>query len=141
MIIMADHPSAPPTPTSSTLPEQTLPPHYVLISQTELSSSAGSQPQVPLSVSLSHPTIQYHYLDDPPLALLPISPEEQVLVLEYDPTLNAQPPTAKSLSRNVAITAVKVADAPGAAGAEAGEKNVNDKIYVLETIAIVGEDK
>jgi hypothetical protein len=108
------------------------PPYYILISQSDLSSS--SQPQIPLSSSLSHPIIQYHYLDDSPLALFPRTPDEQVLLLDYDP--NAPPdihPTVRSVSYNVAVTGTKAPDAPGAT-AEGVAKNFSEKMYILETI-------
>ena len=109
------------------------PPYYILISQTDLAANPSQQPA--LSSSLSHPIIQFHYADDSPLALLPQSPNEQVLVLDYDPSSSSAQPIAKSISHNVALSGMKVAEAPGAgATLEAGDKKVNDKMYILEFI-------
>src|ERR1700722_9800055 len=110
------------------------PPLYLLISPSSFSSSTHPQSQIPLSSTLSHPIIQYHYTDDSPLALLPQSPNEQVLLFDYDP---ATAPTARSISQNVAVLDVKVTEAPGAgAGTEGGDK----KMYILET-TINGPDE
>lgn len=102
------------------------PPYYVLVSHTlTLPSAAGT------STTFSHPTIEYHYADDSPHNLLPQSPEEHVMVLDYD--INVVCPTAQSLSSELAVKGVKVADAPGA-GTTAGEDGPkNTKIYVIET--------
>ncbi|KAI0669977.1 hypothetical protein C8Q78DRAFT_157696 [Trametes maxima] len=113
---------------SKTLPAPPAdPPYYVLIAH----SQALSNPAAPPSSSLSHPVIEYHYADDPPASLLPQYPGEHVLVLDYDPARSASP-TAKSLSPDLAVSAVKVADAPGAA--VAGEPALrNNSIYVIES--------
>jgi len=103
------------------------PPYYILVSHSPLSTNT---PGV-LSNALGHPQIQYHYADDSPLALLPQTPNEHVLVLDYDPTIPTSP-TAKSMSRNMVVTSVKVAEAPGAA-ADEDELKKNDKMYILET--------
>ncbi|TDL28681.1 hypothetical protein BD410DRAFT_781205 [Rickenella mellea] len=95
-------------------------PYYILLSQP--------------SSSLVHPAIQYHFADDPPISLLPSSPGETVLVLDYDPS-SSNPPAAQSLSTNTAVTSVKVTDAPGAAVAKEGEPKRNDKMFIIETIA------
>ncbi|KAI0651777.1 hypothetical protein C8Q79DRAFT_57506 [Trametes meyenii] len=103
------------------------PPYYVLIAH----SQSLSNPAAPPSSSLGHPVIEYHYADDPPAALLPRYPGEHILVLDYDPARPASP-TAKSLSPDLAVSAVKVADAPGAA--VAGEPPLrNNSIYVIES--------
>ncbi|KAI0079583.1 hypothetical protein K474DRAFT_1591668 [Panus rudis PR-1116 ss-1] len=104
------------------------PPHYVLVSH---SSSLNNQ-SVP--TTFSHPIVEYHYADDSPRNLLPRSPDEQVLILDYP---EQAAPTAKSLSPDVAVTGVKVTDAPGAAGHEGGPKN--NKIYVLDTTTLPEE--
>ncbi|RPD63017.1 hypothetical protein L227DRAFT_651302 [Lentinus tigrinus ALCF2SS1-6] len=104
------------------------PPYYLLIAH----SQSLNNPSVPASTSLSHPVIEYHYADDPANTLLPRYPGEHVLVLDYDP---ARPgtPTVKSLSADLVISAVKVADAPGAA--VAGEPALrNNNMYVIETM-------
>jgi hypothetical protein len=107
------------------------PPYYILISQSD--SSPSSQPQIPLSTSLSHPILQYHYLDDSPLALLPRAPDEQVLLLDYNP--NAPPdfqPMVRSVSTGVAMSSIKVLEAPGAS-AELVGASVSEKMYILGT--------
>ncbi|KAF5374906.1 hypothetical protein D9758_000487 [Tetrapyrgos nigripes] len=93
------------------------PPHYILF------ASASSS-------SLGHPAIQYHYADDSPLSILPQYPDEHVLLLNYDPN-SATSPSVVSTSRNIAVTGVRVEEAPGAAAAE--EKH-NDRMYIIETV-------
>ena len=104
------------------------PPYYVLIAHSQSLNISS----VPASSSLSHPVIEYHFADDPAQSLLPQYPGEHVLVLDYDP---ARPgtPTVKSLSADLVVSAVKVADAPGAA--VAGEPALrNNNMYVIETM-------
>lgn len=109
-----------------------LPPYYVLVShaplQTDQTATSASY------TSFSHPTVEYHYADDLPHALLPRSPGEHVLVLDYDPH-RVSPPVAQSLSTDLAVIGVKVTEAPGAATAEE-EGPRNNKIYVLETTTL-----
>ncbi|KAG7099396.1 hypothetical protein E1B28_001249 [Marasmius oreades] len=100
------------------------PPYYILFTQSSSSS---------LSNTLGHPTIQYHYADDSPLNLLPQSPDEHVLLLDHGPSSPAQPAVA-STSKSMAITSLKITEAPGAAAAE--EKH-NDKMYIIETTSSV----
>ena len=103
------------------------PPYYVLIAH----SQSLSNPAQPPSTSLSHPVIEYHYADDAPDTLLARSPGEHVLVLDYDPARPGSP-TVKSLSPDLAVSAVKVVDAPGAA--VAGEPALsNNNMYVITT--------
>ena len=87
--------------------------------------------------TFSHPTVEYHYADDMPNALLPQSPGEHVLVLDYDPH-RPMTPVAKSLSTNITVVGVKVAEAPGAPSPEE-EGPRNDKMYVLETATLPQE--
>jgi hypothetical protein len=108
----------------------TEPPHYILVSQSSLSAHTPGAP----STALCHPIIQYHYADDSPLSILPQSPGEQVVILDYDSTS----PTAKSISTNSAVTVLKVAEAPGAGAAE-DESKKNNKMYILETSTIDGD--
>jgi hypothetical protein len=103
------------------------PPHYILYSHSPLSAAP--------STSLGHPVIQYHYADDSPLALLPQAPDEHVLLLEFDPS-SPSAPTAKSISRNIAVTGLKIAEAPGAA---AEENPKNSTMYILETTTIADD--
>ncbi|KAF9068039.1 hypothetical protein BDP27DRAFT_1327851 [Rhodocollybia butyracea] len=102
------------------------PPYYILLS---------SQPAN--STSLRHPTIQYQYADDSPLALLPQHPEEHVLLFEYDENASV---TVTSTSRSMTVTGIKAEEAPGAAVAE---DTHNDRMYILEIEATTqpGEDK
>ncbi|KAJ3719699.1 hypothetical protein EV361DRAFT_949791 [Lentinula raphanica] len=101
------------------------PPYYILFSTQPANSS-----------SLGHPTIQYQYADDSPLALLPQHPDEHVLLLEFDQTSSV--PTVTSTSRTLAVTGIKVEEAPGAAVAE--DKH-NDRMYIIEATTAPVEDK
>ncbi|KAJ3790241.1 hypothetical protein GGU10DRAFT_178497 [Lentinula aff. detonsa] len=101
------------------------PPYYILFSTQPASSS-----------SLGHPTIQYQYADDSPLALLPQHPDEHVLLLDYDQT--SPVPTVNSTSRTLAVTGIKVEEAPGAAVAE---NRHNDRMYIIEGTTVPVEDK
>ena len=104
-------------------------PYYIFVSNSSLLSTTQAAP----SSLLLHPSIQYHYQDDPSLDLLPRSEDEHVLVLDYDPTGLTQP-SAKSISNNIAVTSLKVADAPGAAVSGSDElPNKHDKMYVIHT--------
>jgi len=106
----------------------THPPYYILISHSSLSSPN----QGPLSNSLGHPNIQYHYSDDSPLSLLPQHPEECVVVLDHDPQSSA-PPTVRSISETVVVTGLKVEEAPGAAAAVEDDAGKNDRMFIIET--------
>ncbi len=104
-------------------------PHYVLVSsstRTQPTTATGSKTPV-----LSHPVLQYHYANDSPLSLLPRYPDEQVLVLDYDP-LNPSCTRAQSISGSAAVTGIKVTDAPGAGSAE-GDTGWSKSMFVLET--------
>ncbi|PSR72396.1 hypothetical protein PHLCEN_2v11739 [Hermanssonia centrifuga] len=114
---------------SSSPDSQSGPPCYVLVSHCPL--AVDSSAPAPSYTLFSHPTIEYHYADDLPHALLPQSPDEHVVVLDYDPALGASP-TAHCLSTSLAVVAVKVAEAPGAGLIEEdGPKN--SKMYVVQT--------
>lgn len=91
-----------------------------------LPSAAGT------STTFSHPTIEYHYADDSPHSLLPRSPDEHILVLDYDPS-STTAPTAQSLSSELAVKGVKVAAPPRAGTATSEEGPTNTNIYVIET--------
>lgn len=105
------------------------PPYYVLLSQTRLPGHAIA----PGPTSFIHPVIEYHFADDPPHILLPNSPSESVIILDYD---GSSTPIAQSLHKSLAVNAVKVSEAPGAAVAAVreGQSNRNDKMYVIEII-------
>ncbi|KAI8995556.1 hypothetical protein BD414DRAFT_479880 [Trametes punicea] len=115
-------------------PASTAPPYYILIAH----SQSLHNPAAPPCTSLSHPVIEYHYADDAPNTLLPQYPGEHVLVLDYDP---ARPgtPTVKSLSPDLAVSAVKVVDAPGAA--VAGEPALNNNSMYVITTTVKPTDK
>jgi hypothetical protein len=91
-------------------------PHYVLVSN-------ASPP------SLTHPSIQYIYADDSPVVLLPRSPNEHVILIEYNPNTSNETITTsqlanisvKSLSSKVAVTGIKTVE-------EGGET-----IYIVDT--------
>ncbi len=104
-------------------------PYYVLVSpssQTQPRATTGSTTPV-----LNHPVLQYHYVNDNPLELLPRSPNEQVLVVDYDP-LTPQCTRAQSISGSSAVTGIKVTEAPGAGSAEGFARWCNS-MFVLET--------
>jgi len=114
--------------------EQHKVPHYVLVSSSSSSSSSRAQSSTaagPATSVLSHPVLQYHYANESPLSLLPTSPNEQVLVLDYDP-LNPALSRAQFISGSAAITGIKVTDAPGAGSAE-GDAGWSNSMFVLET--------
>ncbi|KAF8508120.1 hypothetical protein JB92DRAFT_2955041 [Gautieria morchelliformis] len=106
------------------------PPHYVLLAHSHLSSSP-SHASVSNTPTLTHPIIRYQFRDDPPLS--PLN-NAHVLVMDYDP---ASPELARvqSLSPQLAITALKVSDAPGVGSMAEDEEPKNTKMYVLETVA------
>ncbi|KAF7975784.1 hypothetical protein HWV62_8603 [Athelia sp. TMB] len=112
-----------------------LPPYYILVSQSALAGGGGGSP-----VALGHPSIQYHYADDSPLALLPQSADEHVLVLDH--YANDRVPVMKSISRDLAVTGIKVSEAPGAKAAHEELKiQRNDKMYILETCSTTEGDR
>ncbi|KAI0036697.1 hypothetical protein K488DRAFT_40704 [Vararia minispora EC-137] len=102
------------------------PPHFILVSHSTQPEGDAAGP----SRTLSHPSIQYHYADDPPLALLPRSSDEQVLILDYDPT-GRVPPHAQSLSGPATVTGITVTDAPGTPSDESSPWN--NKMFVVNT--------
>lgn len=104
-------------------------PFYILCEHSAIHSG-------PPSNALAHPTIQYHYADDSPLALWPRHPNERVLVLDYDPTTTTQP-TVQSTSKDLAVVSLKVEEAPGAAVAD-GDGSRSDRMHIIQTTAIDG---
>ncbi len=110
------------------------PPYYILVSNSPVSSVTLS---VPSSTTFSHPIIEYHYADDSPQGLLPQYPGEHVLVVDYNPDDHGSP-AAHSLSADLAVTGLKVTEAPGAGVAES-EAPKNTNMYVLETIVMPEE--
>lgn len=119
---------------ASSTSETSQPPYYLLLSQTQ-----ASVPPVagPVPSTFIHPVIEYHYVDDPPQALLPRSLEESVIIVDYDGPSTV--PVAQSLRSNLTVTGVKVSDAPGTAVAQDGEPIRNPKMYIIETFS--GMDK
>lgn len=128
------------------------PPFYVLLSQHTASSlpSSHSQTLPPPPSRLTHPTIQYHYADDPPLALVPSAEHPHIIILDIPDGSPGQPvtsssetettvlslgPSARSLSSALAVTSVKVAQAPGAAIKHALTEGRDPNIYILETVS------
>ncbi|KZP12032.1 hypothetical protein FIBSPDRAFT_799455 [Athelia psychrophila] len=111
------------------------PPYYILVSQSALAGGNGSPP-----ITLGHPSIQYHYADDSPLALLPQSADEHVLILDH--CASDRVPTMKSISRDLAVTGIRVSEAPGAKAAHDELKiKQNDKMYILETCSTTEADR
>jgi len=116
------------------------PPYYILVSHSNVSNNIAASRAGPSSTSLGHPVIQYHYADDSPLSLLPKTPDEHVLILDSNDTYMNAIPTIKSISKNIALTGVKVSEAPGAAAAHDELKvKRNDKMYILETCTTMEE--
>ena len=111
------------------------PPFYILCSSSPISTAVPGAP----STTLGHPEIQYHYKDDSPFALLPQTQDEQILILDWDPNgVPTSVPAVRSISRNVAVTAVRVAEAPGAA---AEDEVRNDRMYIIETTTSTSFDE
>lgn len=85
---------------SSTVP----PPFYILVSPT----SAQGQ----LHTTLQHPTIQLHYADDPPTALLPTTETPNILILEpHIPSLVASPPPQEPHLQSSSPPAISISSA------------------------------
>lgn len=128
------------------------PPFYILVSQHTASSLPllGTQTLPPPPSQLIHPTIQYHYADDPPLALVPSAEHPHIVILDIpygssgqpvasssstETTVSSPSPSARSLSSTLAVTSVKVAQAPGAAIKHALTEGRDPNIYILETVS------
>lgn len=94
-----------------------LPPYYVLVQH------AGA---------LLHPHIEYHYADDSPHALLPRTPDEHVLVVDY---ASPAAPVAHSLTPSLALTGLRVAPAP----ADDVDAPRNPNMYILESTSVPDE--
>jgi hypothetical protein len=110
-----------------------LPPRYILISQSNLPSSTSSTNETATSSTLIFPTIQYHYADDPPLALLPSSKDSPpYLVMDWDPNAAARDLVVRSLSDTVSVVGLKAVPAPGMS--DAVERDINRNMYVVETV-------
>jgi len=102
------------------------PPFYVLLAHSPLSNI----PSGALSNTLAHPVVQYHYADDSPLSILPTHPDENVLILDYDPV--SSQPTVNSISDSLVTTGLMLEDAPGAA-ADDSKMQKNTSMFVIET--------
>ncbi|EMD41804.1 hypothetical protein CERSUDRAFT_90380 [Gelatoporia subvermispora B] len=109
------------------MPSPAEPPYYVLVSHRQ----SPNEPPIPVPSALSHPTIEYHYADDSHHSLLPQFPGEHVIVLDYDPVSNTSA-TAKSLSTELAVTALRLTDPPGA-GIAQEQPGRNGKMHIIET--------
>lgn len=100
------------------------PPFYILVAHQNASQPSSSN-------NLRHPATQYHYSDDPALALMPQHPNEQVLVFNYDETAS----TVQSISEDLIVTGLRVEEAPGAAATSAEEGDArNDRMYIIEAL-------
>jgi len=112
-----------------------LPPRYILISQSNLPSSSAPSTanETATSSTLIFPDIQYHYADDPPLALLPSSKDAPpYLVMDWDPNAAAGDLVVRSLSDVVSVVGLKAVPAPGVS--DAVEHDTNTNMYVVETV-------
>ena len=108
-------------------------PYYVLVSHT----SGGGNLTASSSTSFSHPTIEYHYADDSPAALLPKTPDEHVIILDYSGSADS-PSTVKSLSSDLAAVGLRITEAPGAATHADGNTR-NTKMFAVDTISLPEE--
>ncbi|KZO96196.1 hypothetical protein CALVIDRAFT_137502 [Calocera viscosa TUFC12733] len=128
-------------------------PTLILLSHQSLSPSSSSVP------TLQHPEIVYHFLDDPPLALVPgssssqqlgasflsasplatagisVEPEKEVLVMDWDPTLVAlgQAPAVRSLTPGIAVRGVRM-DWEGVPGGPGGREGM----VLVDTVGLGG---
>lgn len=109
------------------------PPYYMLVSHTPHANPSSAPPPT----IFSHPTIEYHYADDPADNLLPRVPGEVVLVLEHESPEDGTSYVGKSLTTELAVTSVRVTEAPGAGAVDDGGKNGN--MYVLDTTVLPEE--
>ncbi|KAF9015337.1 hypothetical protein BDQ17DRAFT_1340871 [Cyathus striatus] len=98
-----------------------LPPHFVLVSHSSTTSRQST-------TAFCHPEIHYHYSDDDPLPLLPQHPDQHVLLLDYRPPNSTA--HVQSLSSSIAVTGVKIEEAPGATASNEGK---NDSMFIIET--------
>ncbi|KAL4243481.1 hypothetical protein ABKN59_001154 [Abortiporus biennis] len=112
---------------SSSSNSSTEPPFYILVAHSPLLNNLSSGPS---ATTFSHPQIEYQYADDSPRNLLPQYPGEHVLVLNFEPT-NNHGSTVKSMSKDLAVIGLKVAEAPGAGISDSQSKN--DKMYIIDT--------
>ena len=102
------------------------PPSYVLLQP--------SHPSTSVPTTFVHPAIEYHFADDPATALLPSSEHESVIVIDY-PGADAIP-TVQSLYPGIAVSGVKVVDAPGVpTGSQGGSRAQNDKMYIIGIVS------
>lgn len=101
------------------------PPVYVLLQPNHSSAPA----------SFAHPVIEYHFTDDPATILLPSSEHESVLVVDY--TSRDVAPAVQSLHPGIAISGLKIVDAPGVSAPPPDAKVPNDKIYIIETVSSI----
>jgi hypothetical protein len=137
------------------------PPFYILVSPI----ASGGQ----LHTSLLHPTIQLHYADDPPTALLPTTQNQNIFILEphvstptpQDPHLQSSSPPAvsvssaatimpsssttdlpvvQSLSGSFAVTSVRIAQPPAAAVAYATNQGQDPNIYIIDYAPVRSPD-
>jgi hypothetical protein len=134
-------------------------PYYILVSPSALGSHLHPS-------SLTHPTVQYHYADDPPTALLPTTEHPNVIILEpqfpeesaesnaphassspqsvstnsavtiVPSKATAQPPSFHSLSSSVAVTNVRVAQPPASAVAFATSEGKDPNIYIIDYVPL-----
>lgn len=118
---------------SSSAPES-FPPHYIFVSQGSLPAAGGAGQSTLTAPVLTFPIIHYHYADDPPLSLIPSKDRDNQphIILDYDPA-SGQPPVVRSVSEGLAVTGIKVTDAPGVIKGVAKDKNPN--MFVIEAVS------
>ncbi|KLO07572.1 hypothetical protein SCHPADRAFT_836480 [Schizopora paradoxa] len=104
-------------------------PYFIMLSQSTM-PLAGENPS---TSSLVHPVIQYHFADDNPHDILPRYDGESVIILDYE--RGRVPPLVESASKNIAVTGIKVTDAPPSSVPSDGETRRNDNMFIIETIS------
>ena len=118
---------------SSSAPES-FPPHYIFVSQGNLPAAGGAGQSALTAPMLTFPIIHYHYADDPPLSLIPSKDRDNQphIILDYDPA-SGQPAVVRSVSEGLAVTGIKVTDAPGVIKGVATDKNPS--MFVIEAVS------
>lgn len=104
-------------------------PYFIMLSQSTM-PLAGENPS---TASLVHPIIQYQFANDNPHDILPRHDGESVIILDYEPDKAA--PLVESASKNIAVTGIKVTDAPPSGALTDGETRRNDNMFIIETIS------
>jgi hypothetical protein len=100
-------------------------PHFVLVAHASIPQSIAPHPAP--APALIHPTIHYHYADDPPIPNHP-----NTLLMDFDPA-DPSNPRVHSLSPNLIVSQVNQTRAPGVS--PTADSNLNPTMYVVHTLA------